>query len=249
MIFAQAPIRALKMRILDLHPWDVSYAEAVAIQRNLATQVRGTHLKKAPELVAGLDCAFTRDSKHVIACIVVLRIGETEPIEIQHATSPVTFPYIPGLLTFREAPACIAAARKLNSVPDIFIVDGQGVAHPRRLGIAAHLGLVFDKPTIGCAKSRLTGTFEEPKSAKGAWSPLMDGQERIGAVVRSRTGVKPLYVSIGNRITLEESIEVCLQCVSRYRLPEPSRLAHNKVTELKRTLKVDDDLEFAAGSE
>ena len=145
----------------------------------------------------------------------------------------LTFPYIPGLLSFREAPACIAAVEKLKVEPDVFVIDGQGIAHPRRLGLATHLGLFFDKPTIGCAKSRLTGYFENPPLEKGAYSLLKDKDEVIGAVVRTRTNVKPVFISVGNKCRLDDAIKITLDCTTKYRLPEPTRLAHQLVSKLK----------------
>jgi len=157
-----------------------------------------------------------------------------ELIETVSASLDVTFPYIPGLLSFREAPVCLAAVEKLEHEPDVLMIDGQGIAHPRRLGLAAHLGLFLDKPAIGCAKSRLTGTFEEPALEKGAHTPLYDGDEVIGAVVRTRTNVKPLFISVGHRCRLEDAIDLTLACATKYRLPEPTRLAHQTVSGLKR---------------
>lgn len=212
------------------------------MQTKLAWKVKFTPLKKEPELVAGLDCAFSKDGKRILAAVVVLRRPEFELVETVSASRKVTFPYIPGLLSFREAPVCIAAVKKLRSKPDVFIVDGQGVAHPRRLGLAAHLGLFLDRPTIGCAKSRLTGTYQEPSPEKGTYSLLKEeksGQntqsEVIGAVVRTRTNVKPLFVSVGNKCRLKDAIRVVLDCAVKYRLPEPSRLAHQTVSRLKLT--------------
>jgi deoxyribonuclease V len=137
------------------------------------------------------------------------------------------------MLSFREAPVCIAAAQKLSRVPDLFIVDGQGIAHPRRLGLAAHLGLFLDRPTIGCAKSRLVGANDEPGIEKGSYTPLTDDGETIGRVLRTRSNVKPVYVSVGHKVTLEEAMGLVLQCCTRYRLPEPTRLAHQIVTKRK----------------
>jgi deoxyribonuclease V len=226
----------------NLHSWNLSYAQARELQTKLAWKVKFTPLKKEPELVAGLDCAFSKDGKRILAAVVVLRRPEFELVETASASRKVTFPYIPGLLTFREAPVCIAAVKKLRSKPDVFIVDGQGVAHPRRLGLAAHLGLFLDRPTIGCAKSRLTGTYQEPSPEKGTYSLLKEeksGQktqsEVIGAVVRTRTNVKPLFVSVGNKCRLKDAIRVVLDCAVKYRLPEPSRLAHQTVSRLKLT--------------
>jgi deoxyribonuclease V len=170
----------------------------------------------------------------------VLELPDFALVETTKAVRKVAFPYIPGLLSFREAPVCIAAVEKLKSKPDVFIIDGQGIAHPRRLGLAAHLGLFFDKPTIGCAKSRLIGIYEEPGLRKGAYTLLKDKRvsssdqyETIGAVVRTRTNVKPVFVSVGNKCLLKDAIEITLGCAVRYRLPEPTRLAHQLVSKLK----------------
>jgi deoxyribonuclease V len=236
------------MQTKDLHGWNLSYSQARDCQNRLASKVRFTPLKKQPRLIAGLDCAFSRDGTKIIAAVVVLKLPDFALLETANAVKKVTFPYIPGLLSFREAPACIAAVGKLESEPDVFIVDGQGVAHPRRLGLAAHLGLFFDKPTIGCAKSRLTGYFEDPPLEKGAYSLLKDKKsakqdtrhairdtqyETIGAVVRTRANVKPLFVSVGNKCTLEDAIKITLGCTTKYRLPEPTRLAHQLVSKLR----------------
>ena len=142
-------------------------------------------------------------------------------------------PYIPGLLSFREAPACLEAVEKLSHNPDMFIVDGQGIAHPRRLGLAAHLGVIFAKATIGCAKSRLCGQFVEPGIEKGSYSYLTDRDEKIGAVLRTRKNVKPVFVSVGNKYLLKDAINITLACAVKYRLPEPTRLAHQLVGKLK----------------
>jgi deoxyribonuclease V len=231
------------MQTRKLHKWNLSYSQAIELQKLLAGQVKHTRLKKKPKTIAGLDCAFSKDGKKIIAAVIVLKLPEFEPVETTSATRKVTFPYIPGLLSFREAPVCISAVEKLQNRPDLFIIDGQGIAHPRRLGLAAHLGLFFDKPTIGCAKSRLTGQFEEPPSEKGSYSPLKDKKkdkqttkdEVIGAVVRTRTNVKPVFVSVGNKCLLNDAIEIVLACAIKYRLPEPTRLAHQTVSRLKLT--------------
>ncbi|MHC4888947.1 MAG: deoxyribonuclease V [Planctomycetota bacterium] len=179
------------------------------------------------------DCAFSKDGKKIIAAVVMLKLPDFESVETTSALRKVPFPYIPGLLSFREAPVCIAAVEKLKTEPDIFIIDGQGIAHPRRLGLAAHLGLFFDKPTIGCAKSRLTGTFKEPSPEKGVSSPLKDKDEVIGAVVRTRTNVKPVFVSVGHKCLLKDAVKITLDCTTKYRLPEPTRLAHQLVSKLR----------------
>ncbi|MBM4027778.1 MAG: endonuclease V [Planctomycetes bacterium] len=229
-----------------LHDWNLSYAEARRVQGELAGRVQFVPLRKEPRLIGGLDCAFSKDGKRIFAAAVLLRVSgfrhgpdggleafEFEQVETVTAVQEARFPYIPGLLSFREAPVCLAAAAKLSRPPDLFIIDGQGVAHPRRLGLASHLGLFLEKSTIGCAKSRLIGEFQEPGSRKGAWSLLRDGDEVIGEVVRTRSGVKPVFVSVGHLCTLENASTVTLACTTRYRLPEPTRLAHQAVSKLR----------------
>jgi len=233
------------MQTKRLHNWNLSYSEAIALQKGLAGEVQFTPINKQPKLIAGLDCAISKDGRRIIATVVVLKttagpgLWDAPPpagfgiVEAADAVKDLDFPYIPGLLSFREAPVCIAAVERLKTCPDAFMIDGQGIAHPRRLGLAAHLGLLFDKPTIGCAKSRLTGQFEEPPPGKGAHSLLKDKNEVIGAVVRTRTNVKPVFVSVGNRCLLEDAIKITLACTTKYRIPEPTRLAHNTVSKLK----------------
>ena len=221
------------MQIKDLHNWKLSSAQARELQKNLACKVQFIPLKNKPKLIGGLDCAFSKDGKNIIAAAVVLKVPGFEVVETRYAKRKVESPYIPGLLSFREAPVCIAAVKKLKNTPDVFIIDGQGIAHPRRLGLAAHLGLFFDRPTIGCAKSRLTGTFEEPGVEKGSYNKLKDKGEIIGAAVRTRTNIKPVFVSVGNKCTLRNAINIILRCATRYRLPEPTRLAHQLVSKKK----------------
>ncbi|MBL7188405.1 MAG: deoxyribonuclease V [Phycisphaerae bacterium] len=221
------------MQIDKLHKWNLSYSQARDVQTSLAGKVQFTPLKGSPKVVAGIDCAFSKDGQRILAAVVVLRLPDFELVETASAVRKVTFPYIPGLLSFREAPVCIAAVEKLASLPDLFIIDGQGIAHPRRLGLAAHLGLFFDEPTVGCAKSRLTGDFEEPPLEKGAHTLLTAQSETIGAVVRTRSRVKPVFVSVGNKCVLDDAIRIVLTCALKYRLPEPTRLADQAVGKLK----------------
>jgi deoxyribonuclease V len=225
----------LKMK--RLHKWNLSFAQAIKLQKQLACKVKLAPVRKMPKLVAGLDCAFTKNGREITAAAVVLRLPDFELVETVTASQKVTFPYIPGLLSFREATACLAAVEKLKSRPDAFVIDGQGIAHPRRLGLAAHLGLFFDRPTIGCAKSRLIGTFKDPPAQKGSYSLLKDDNDVIGAAVRTRTNVKPVFVSVGNKCVLADAIKITLACVARFRLPEPTRLAHQLVGRVK--LKID----------
>lgn len=234
------------MKTRQLHKWNLTYQQARDLQERLAIQVIFTPLEEPPKLIAGLDCAFSKDGQRIVAAAVVLRIPEAqdglweslgtpgfETIETTSAVQKVSFPYIPGLLSFREAPVCLAAVEKLKNTPDVFIVDGQGLAHPRRLGLASHLGLFFDKPTIGCAKSRLIGTFNQPPPEKGTHTPLKDKDEIVGAVVRTRTNVEPVFVSVGNKCLLNDAIALVLDCTTKYRIPEPTRLAHQFVSKLR----------------
>lgn len=224
----------------NLHEWNLSYSEARELQTCLAGQVEVVPLRGQPRLIAGLDCAFSRDGRRTFAAVLLLEVAdvrgesfELRLIETVSAERETGFPYIPGLLSFREAPVCLEAAGRLRREPDLYVIDGQGIAHPRRLGLASHLGLFFDKPTVGCAKSRLIGTFDEPGEEKGAWNPLRDRGEVIGAVVRTRSRVKPVFVSVGHKCTLEGAIRVILACTTRYRIPEPTRLAHQAVGRLR----------------
>jgi deoxyribonuclease V len=175
--------------------------------------------------VAGVDVGFP-DRGTARAAVVVLSYPELSPVDYAVAELSVEFPYVPGLLAFREVPAVLAAVEKLRVAPDLFIFDAQGLAHPRRLGLASHAGLLLDWPSIGCAKSRLIGEFVEPGMQRGATSPLMDGDERIGAVVRTRAEVSPVYVSIGHRVDLDTAVRHVFDCAPKYRLPETTRYAH-----------------------
>jgi deoxyribonuclease V len=217
------------------HNWAVSPQQAVAIQKDLASAVVRQRTDQRPmRLIAGVDAAFSPDGRRCLAG-VVLWDGEGQAVvEQQLASRRLFFPYIPGLLTLREAPAILAALRKLRHTPDVLLCDGQGIAHPRRLGIACHLGLVTGLPAIGCAKSRLIGAHEEPARQKGSIVPLFDNEERIGSVVRTRDGVRPVYVSIGHRIDLSTAEQLVLSCAIRFRLPEPIRLADQLVGAARR---------------
>ncbi len=203
--------------------------EAVQIQRRLRGRVipRGRVRRR---IVAGVDASYANGIAR--AAIVVTR--DLEPIEEIAIEEPVTFPYVPGLLSFREIPSLLTAWKRLRTVPDVVIVDGQGMAHPRRLGIASHFGLVIGIPTLGCAKSRLIGTYDEPAATRGSWSPLLDRGETIGAALRTQDGRNVVYVSVGHLISLRGAISVVLACASRYRLPEPQRLADRLSKQVKR---------------
>ena len=212
--------------------------KAIELQRRWAKMLRHEPLRHSISTVAGCDVAFSSDGKHCVAGIVVLRYPAMNVLTSAHEVMAVELPYIPGLLSFREAPAMVAAAMKLPCRPDVMLIDGQGFSHPRRFGLACHVGLELGQPTIGVAKSRLIGRHREPALSKGSRRRLMDGNEIIGFVVRSRESVKPLYVSVGHMVTLEEAVRIVLRCCKRYRLPEPTRLAHQLVSKLMRPPKV-----------
>ena len=199
-----------------------------ALQRELASRViREDRFPDPPRLLGGLDCAAPRRNgkTFLVAAAVVLRAEDLTPVEQVTATLPAPFPYIPGFLSFRELPALLEAAGRLRHVPDLWLVDGAGIAHPRRLGLAAHFGAALDVPSIGVAKSRLVGTYQEPGWERGSASPLWDRGEALGWVLRSRRGVKPLFVSPGHRVSLTGSLLWTLRACGRCRLPEPTRLA------------------------
>lgn len=211
----------------------ITTVEARALQRDLARQVLLVDsFPEGLERVCGMDCSYSgrRKGGRMIAAAVVLRFGSWEKVEESVAEGPVPFPYVPGLLSFRELPLLLEAIRGLRKSPDIVLVDGAGIAHPRRLGLAAHLGVVTGLATIGVAKSRLCGDFDEPGLHRGDTSPLFFRGEQVGTVLRSREAIKPLFVSPGHKVSLESAPRIVLDCCSRYRLPEPTRQAHGLVT-------------------
>jgi deoxyribonuclease V len=217
----------VSMQIPSSVRWDVTPAEAMQIQRELAARVSEQDALGDVRLVAGVDVGFEgANNRTARAAVVVLQFPELIPIDFAIARLPVTFPYVPGLLAFREIPVVLNALKNLKTDPDVLIVDGQGRAHPRRLGIASHLGVLLDYVTIGCAKSILCGKAKGPANHVGAWSPLIDHDEQIGAAVRTRVGTTPVYVSIGHRISLARAIDLVLECCKDYRLPETTRYAH-----------------------
>ncbi|NEQ54495.1 MAG: deoxyribonuclease V [Leptolyngbya sp. SIO3F4] len=213
------------MKIDIPETWPEDATGAIAIQNSLRNQVITTDQFETITTVAGVDAGFEKDGTVIRAAVVVLQLPELTLLEQTIAYRPTTFPYVPSLLSFREMPTVLDALTKLNLEPDLILCDGAGIAHPRRLGIASHLGVLINKPTIGVAKSRLLGIHDELAPEKGAWVPLMDQGEWIGAVLRSRINTKPLYVSAGHRISLETAINYVLQCTPKYRLPETTRLA------------------------
>ncbi|MFZ1947383.1 MAG: endonuclease V [bacterium] len=214
------------MKSRNLHPWNVSTAEAAEIQRRLSPMVAETWDGRAIGAVAGADVAFP-DKSTVLAAVVVLTYPDLRVVERGVVETRCAFPYVPGLLAFREAPALLEALGRLRTGFDLLMCDGQGLAHPRGMGLATHVGILIDEPVLGCAKSVLYGRFDEVPRAKGSYSYMLDRSSRtVGAAVRTRDGVQPVYVSVGNRIDLATAIKIVLTCSPRYRIPEPLRLAH-----------------------
>ena len=208
-----------------LHDWNLKPEAAVALQRELAQRIVREDQLGVVHNVAGVDMALNEESGMARAAVVLLTYPDLEVKERHVYEEPIGMPYIPGLLSFREAPCVLGAFALLQQQPDLVMVDGQGIAHPRRLGIASHLGLWLDLPTIGCAKSILTGHHAKLSEEMGSWVPLLDKGETIGAVLRTRAQVKPMIISLGHRISLETSLRYVLACCRGYRLPEPTRLA------------------------
>ncbi len=214
------------MKVKRLHSWQISVTQALDLQHQLAAQVSRSSGVIAPHYIAGVDIATGKGHGIATGAVVVLSYPEFIVVETKVVQGKLDFPYIPGLLSFRELPLTLAACESLGITPDLVLVDGQGVAHPRRFGLASHLGLLLDTPTIGCAKSRLCGRHEEPGIEAGSYAEVIHRGETIGIALRTRLGVKPVYVSIGHKVDLETAIHWVLKCCRGYRLPEPTRLAH-----------------------
>jgi len=209
-----------------LHDWRVTSDQARQIQKRLAGQVDCRSDVDDVRMIAGVDISGPGSQGLAQGAVVVLSYPELELVETRTVEKELTFPYVPGLLSFREAPLVLSACEQLDVIPDLVMVDGQGIAHPRRLGLAAHLGLLWNRPTIGCAKSRLCREHENVCSEPNTWTELVDDGEVVGAVLRTRTGASPLYVSIGHKVDLETAVSWVLRCCRSRRLPEPLRLAH-----------------------
>ena len=209
-----------------MYDWPPTIAEAKERQRQLALRVSRNSELGIPRFIAGVDMSVRKAAGMAIGAVVVLNYPELEVVEMKLAQEKLDFPYIPGLLSFRELPIVLNACRKLAINPDLILVDGQGIAHPRRFGLASHLGLFIDTPTIGCAKSRLCGSHATPGDEAGSHIEMIDGGETIGVALRTKCRVKPIYVSIGHKIDLGTAIQWVLACCRGYRLPEPTRLAH-----------------------
>jgi deoxyribonuclease V len=214
------------MRVHGLHGWDVSPGEAREIQSTLARRVVTKDSVINPRLIAGIDISAPDAQGVARGAAVVLRYPEFGIVEVKEAQIEIRFPYVPGLLSFRESPLILAACEKLCNVPDLVLVDGQGIAHPRRFGLASHVGLLLDLPTVGCAKSILCGQHQSVAEEAGSQAELLDKGELIGAALRTKSGVKPIYVSVGHKISLASALRWVMKCCRGYRLPEPTRLAH-----------------------
>jgi deoxyribonuclease V len=218
----------------QLHDWSLTPREAVELQKQLRERVRVVPLKKRVETIAGADISFNKFDPTIYTGIVVLRLSSLEVVEEVGIVSETKFPYVPGLLSFRESPSVLEAWAKLKTEPDAVMFDGQGIAHPRRVGIASHVGLIINRPTLGCAKSVLVGRFEEPGEERGSWTPMIDRGETVGAALRTKTRVQPIYVSPGHLIDLAGAVELTLASDGGYRQPEPTRRAHLLVNALRR---------------
>jgi deoxyribonuclease V len=216
-----------------LHSWDVAYADAVRIQESLREKLI---LKWTPgeiTRVAGADVSYSRETGRLFAVVLVFSYPELDLLESRFTIGKTPFPYIPGLLTFREAPVLMRTFKKIETAPDLVVFDGQGIAHPRAMGLASHCGILLDVPTIGCAKNRLFGTYGTVGERRGSYTPLTAEGKVVGAVVRTREKVKPVFVSPGHKIDLEKSVQMVLSLCRGFRQPEPTRQAHKMVTEYK----------------
>ncbi len=214
------------VRIEPLHSWNLGLDEARELQKRLTPLVSQENEVISPRYIAGVDVSAGRGAKQAVAAVVVLTYPEMEIAEVRTAQGILGFPYIPGFLSFREAPIVLEAFEKLEITPDLIMVDGQGLAHPRRLGIASHLGLILGIPAIGCAKSPLCGQYRVPDDEAGSYSEVTDKGEVIAAALRTKPQVKPVFVSVGHKVSLESAIKMTMVCLRGYRLPEPTRLAH-----------------------
>jgi deoxyribonuclease V len=223
------------MKIKSLHDWNLTARQAVELQKQLASEVVADDKFSQPiKTVAGIDSGYDKKTDTSRAVVAVLSFPDLQLIEASEAILPVQFPYVPGLLSFRETPAAIKALEKLENAPDLILCDGQGVAHPRRFGIACHIGVIADVPTVGVAKSILVGKFENLGERRGSVAPLIHKNEQIGAALRTKDKTQPVYVSVGHRISLKTSIDYVLRCAPKYRLPETTRIADKLASFRKR---------------
>ncbi len=227
------------MMIDHQHSWNISVKEASQIQNQLRNQVE---LENALEIssiqtIAAADVSFSRNSTTLFAAIVLYSFPDLRLLNVYKAVSEIHFPYIPGYLSFREIPVLLKAFEQLPDDVDLILCDGQGIAHPRRFGLASHVGVLLDKPAIGCAKSLFIGTYEEPKASAGSYSTLHHNNEDIGVVLRTRDNVKPVYVSPGHKTTIQQAREIISACVKKYRIPIPLRSAHIEVNRYRKEVE------------
>lgn len=221
------------MDIKRLHSWDVNYQEARDIQTQLAKKLSFEVPVCEIKTVAGADISYSRVTRELYAGVVLLKLPDFDVIECVWSGAEVTFPYIPGFLSFREAPPLLEAFRKLSKTPEVAMFDGHGIAHPRGLGLASHVGLLLDIPTIGCAKKILVGHFDFVGEDVGAFSEIKFNEQTVGVVLRTRKNVKPIFVSPGHKMNLEKSLEIVLKSLNGFRIPEPIRLAHIYVNQIR----------------
>lgn len=224
------------MNVQSLHAWRVSYEEAIAIQQSLRQRVRIAPLARPVRLVAGTDVAYSRVTHTLYAAVVVVELPSLAVIEISKATGDITFPYIPGLLTFREVPPLLKAFRRLRTTPHAVLFDGHGLAHPRRFGLACHAGVLLGLPSVGCAKSLLVGEHDEVGTERGAVAELSWDGSTVGVVLRTRARIRPVYVSPGHLVDIGSAVNLVLASTGRFRIPEPIRLAHQTTTAMRRQL-------------
>lgn len=234
MVVAGSATQASDVEPVFQHPWNLTPQKAISLQRELAARVVLADERQPPKLVCGLDVSYDRGDSVFFAAACVLTFPDLQPVETATAAAPSPFPYVPGLLSFREIPVLAAALAKLTCRPDLLACDGQGLAHPLRFGLACHLGVLYDVPAIGLAKSRLIGQAPSPGVDRGSWTWLRDGDERIGQLVRTRRGVAPLFVSPGHRVGFDRARELALVLCPKWRLPETTRAAHKLVNEVRR---------------
>ena len=221
------------------HSWNLPYKEAVCLQKKLASKVKQVPIKRKIKKICGLDISCSKKSDMLYATTVILDSKNLTILETSSNKGKATFPYIPGLLSFREIPLLRQCLLKLKNQPDIIIADGQGIAHPRKFGLASHIGILYNIPSIGCAKSVLVGEYKQLKSKKGSTSPLIYKGETIGTALRTKNNVKPVFVSVGNLITIQNAVRITLDCCTKYRIPEPTRQAHILVNNLRKEQSVD----------
>ncbi|MBU1627451.1 deoxyribonuclease V [bacterium] len=214
------------MKIENLHSWNISYKEAVKVQEELSSKIKLIPYEGLPKIIGGADVSYSKNEEELLAVIVLLSYPGFEIVESTSYISKVFFPYIPGLLSFRELPPLIKAYEKLDNIPDILILDGQGIAHPRYFGLASHAGAYLNIPTIGCAKKKLCGDYKIPKDKPGETSPLIYKERIVGSVIRTRKNCKPIFVSPGYMMDIQSSIRIIKLCLTKYRIPEPTRIAH-----------------------